>query len=98
MDKRNGETIICKGNVEAMAEWRTGRFDFEDMALEELAVRLYRWYGVDFEFVDAETRLLRFSGVVMKNWRLDYVLDVVGRTTNVKFVEKQGKIFVYAKQ
>lgn len=98
LDKRTGGTTVCEGNVEAMAAWRTGRFDFEDMALEELAVRLYRWYGVRFEFADAETRLMRFSGVVMKNWRLDYALDVVGRTTNVGFVGKEGKIIVYSKQ
>ena len=98
LNKRNGETIVRKGNVLAMAEWRTGRFDFEDMALEELAVRLYRWYGVHFEFMNAETRLLRFSGMIMKNWRLDYALDVIGRTTDVRFVEEQGQILVYSKQ
>lgn len=98
LDRQTGGTSVSKGDVEALAAWRTGRFDFEDMALEELATKLYRWYGVRFEFEDAETRVMRFSGVVMKNWRLDYALDVVGRTTRVAFVEKEGKIFVYSKQ
>lgn len=98
LNQESGETMVRKGDVEAIMDWKTGRFNFEDMALDELTVKLSRWYGVSFVFGDEAAKGLRFSGAVTKYRTLDYVLDMIAVTTDVIFSEKEGKVIVYIKK
>ena len=81
-------------NVESIIDWKTGRFNFEDMPLDRLTVKLARWYGVQFMFEDETVKEFRFSGAVTKYRTLDYVLGMIAKTTKVAFQEKDGKILV----
>ena len=96
-ERGNQKTTVRKGDVEAIIDWKVGRFNFEDMPLKELTVKLARWYGVDFSFVDEPTKEFRFSGAVTKYRSLDYVLNMISKTTNVVFTEENGKIVVRMK-
>lgn len=96
-NRLTGETTIRKGDVNAIIDWKSGRFSFEDMPLEELVVKLKRWYGVDFSFKEESVKQFRFSGAVTKYRNLDYVLNMISKTTNVEFVEGNGKIIVRIK-
>jgi ferric-dicitrate binding protein FerR (iron transport regulator) len=42
--------------------WVNNLLVFEDESFEEVAMRMSRWYGVDFEFKDEEVQKLRFTG------------------------------------
>ncbi len=97
LDKSTGKTTVETGNVEAAVSWKTGVFDYEDMALEELVIKLRRWYGIPFEFKDESCRQLRFSGAVTKYRTLDYMLDMISKTTLVKFVSEDGYISVHTR-
>ncbi|MCB6973865.1 MULTISPECIES: FecR domain-containing protein [Butyricimonas] len=98
LNKENGKTTIREGDVRMIIDWKTGKFNFEDMPLEVLTVKLSRWYGVSFVFVDEEAKGLRFSGAVTKYRSLDYVLNMISKTTNVKFEEEEGKVVIRAKR
>lgn len=93
-DKGDREATLRKGNVESIIDWKTGRFNFEDMPLDRLTVKLARWYGVQFMFEDETVKEFRFSGAVTKYRTLDYVLGMIAKTTKVAFQEKDGKILV----
>lgn len=97
-NRLTGETSIRKGDVNAIVDWKSGRFNFEDMPLEELVIKLKRWYGVDFNFKEESAKQFRFSGAVTKYRSLDYVLNMISKTTNVEFVDKNGKIVVQIKK
>lgn len=86
-----------KGDVEAIIAWTSGRFNFEDVTLSELVIKLERWYGVKFVFGDEASKALRFSGAVTKYRPLDYVLDIISKTTAVGFKESGDYIVVYTK-
>ena len=94
LDRESGKTIIRKGDVAAIVDWKAGRFNFEDMPLEELTVKLSRWYGVTFIFDDEEAKKLRFSGAVTKYRTLDYMLGMIEKTTDVSFELKEDKVVV----
>ena len=93
-NKGDGLATLRKGDVESIVDWKTGRFNFEDMPLDKLTVKLARWYGVQFIFEDETTKEFRFSGAVTKYRTLDYVLGMIVKTTKVAFQEKDGKILV----
>ena len=94
LDRESGKTIIRKGDVAAIVDWKAGRFNFEDMPLEKLTVKLSRWYGVTFIFDDEEAKKLRFSGAVTKYRTLDYMLGMIEKTTDVSFELKEDKVVV----
>ena len=93
-NKGDRQATLRKGDVESIVDWKTGRFNFEDMSLDKLTVKLARWYGVQFIFEDETTKEFRFSGAVTKYRTLDYVLGMIVKTTKVAFQEKDGKILV----
>ena len=98
LDRESGQAIVRKGDVEAIVDWKAGRFNFEDMPLEKLTQRLARWYGVSFVFEDDMVKELRFSGAVTKYRTLDYVLDMISKTTDVEFGLQQGKVVASLKK
>lgn len=98
LDRESGRTIVRKGDVEAIVDWKAGRFNFEDMPLEKLTQKLARWYGVSFVFGDDIAKKLRFSGAVTKYRTLDYILEMISKTTDVEFGQQEGKVFVSLKK
>lgn len=98
LDRESGQTIVRKGDVEAIVDWKAGRFNFEDMPLEKLTQKLARWYGVSFVFGDDMAKKLRFSGAVTKYRTLDYILEMISKTTDVEFGQQEGKVIVSLKK
>lgn len=95
--QETGSTTVREGNVQAIVDWTSGRFNFEDISLVELAAKLERWYGVKFVFGDEASKALRFSGAVTKYRPLDYVLDIISKTTSVHFKSSGEQILIYSK-
>ena len=94
LDKAQGITEVREGDVASIIAWKEGRFYFEDMRMEDLALKLSRWYGVDFAFDSEAARELRFSGGMVKYRPLNYVLEMISKTTRVVFQERAGKVYV----
>ncbi len=95
-EQKTGNTTVREGNVQAIVDWTSGRFNFEDISLVELAAKLERWYGVKFVFGDEASKALRFSGAVTKYRPLDYVLDIISKTTSVHFKSSGEQILIYS--
>lgn len=95
-EQKTGSTTVREGNVQAIVDWTSGRFNFEDISLVELAAKLERWYGVKFVFGDEASKALRFSGAVTKYRPLDYVLDIISKTTSVHFKSSGEQILIYS--
>ena len=53
--------------------WVNNRLIFEDESFEEVATRMSRWYGVEFEFGNDDIRKLRFTG----NFKNESVVDAL---------------------
>lgn len=66
--------------------WVQGVFEYENMKLNDIMVQLARWYDVQFTFSAPEYKERRFTGVVRKYEDLNDVLDMIEKTTNVKFI------------
>lgn len=72
------------------AAWKEGIFNFKSLPLTELTRRLERWYDVDFIFKNPKLGELEFSGAFKKYNDLRYILNIIEKTTEVKF-KIQGK-------
>lgn len=82
-------------NVDYYVSWKEGLFDFDGMTLDDLCVKLSRWYNVDFFFANPEAGAKRFTGAVKRNNTLQFMLDFIEKTSNVRFEVKGKTVTVY---
>ena len=69
------------------------------MPIEDIALKLKRWYDVNFIFQNEESKKYRFTGAVEKNTSLNELLRLIESTsTNIKFEIKEKEITVTKKQ
>ncbi|MFR3331931.1 MAG: FecR family protein [Odoribacter splanchnicus] len=73
--------------------WKEGVLNFKSLPLTKLTQRLARWYDVDFIFENPELGQLEFSGAFKKYNELRYILNIIEKTTEVKF-KMQGKTII----
>jgi transmembrane sensor len=66
--------LVAPADVAASAAWTAGRLVFEDATLAEVAAKVRRHTGKQFDFTDPAVGRLRFSGVLNtddpQDWRL----------------------------
>lgn len=82
----------------AYVAWKEGGFVFEDETIEEIMVRLCRWYDVKVVYVSEKLKQKRFTGVLDRYDTIDKALrlmegpatlrfEVIGNVVYVKNVE-----------
>ncbi|MCL3780314.1 FecR family protein [Prolixibacteraceae bacterium JC049] len=81
----NGEIHTRKVDVSSLTSWINGIFEFEDMAIENLVVKLERWYDMEFVFKNEQVKKQRFTGAVKKDVSISYLLDMITETTNMNY-------------
>ena len=86
VDQRSGAISQRAVELSLYTSWVRGVFEYENMELNDIVVQLARWYDVQFSFSAPEYKERRFTGVVRKYEDLNDVLDMIEKTTNVKFI------------
>ncbi|WP_018337313.1 FecR family protein [Butyricimonas synergistica] len=97
MNKDDRKMTVTREDVALVAAWREGYFYFDNMPMEELVVKLARWYQVDFLFATEKAKRMCFTGAVKKHEPLKEVLDLIEKTGDVRFIDLGGKIKIYQK-
>lgn len=64
--------------------WVNNRLVFEDESFEQVATRMSRWYGVEFEFEDTRIQNLRFTGN-FRNETVDEALKAMQITADFSY-------------
>jgi ferric-dicitrate binding protein FerR (iron transport regulator) len=76
--------------------WVNNRLVFEDESFQEVATRMARWYGVDFEFGNEDVKQLRFTGN-FKNETVQEALKAMQITADFSFRVSSDKHIVITK-
>ncbi|WP_279191279.1 FecR family protein [Butyricimonas virosa] len=86
VDQYSGAISQRAVELSLYTSWVRGIFEYENMELNDIMVQLARWYDVQFTFSASECKERRFTGVIRKYEDLNDVLDMIEKTTNVKFI------------
>ncbi len=80
-------TVIGVKEVDVHQEidWKEGKFFFDKEKLGTITTKLKRWYNVDFKFEDPSVANYTFTGVAKKSQSIEYLLDIMSKTSNVNF-------------
>jgi len=82
-------------DVENVTDWKDGYFIFHEEALDDILVRLSRWYNVEIVCKD-NVKKVKLEGIIARNTILSEVLTMLSRTGKVHF-EVRDRI-VYASE
>ena len=84
-------------DVAYITSWVDGKFHFEDARLEDIALRIARWYDVKISFQQEELKEVRFSGAMLKFRPLSDLIEMIEATSFVRFSVKGENIIISGK-
>ncbi|MBD0833447.1 FecR family protein [Aestuariibaculum sediminum] len=91
IQKFDASIDISKVDTEVYTAWKEGKFYFERESLEQILIKMSRWYNVDVFFETETLKHEYFTGVVYKNKSVDYLLNMISQTTKVNYKITKNK-------
>lgn len=90
---------IVKKEVEAYRyiAWKDGKFLFENERLEDIMIKLSRWYDVEVFFMNQEVMDFHFTGDMERYGDISTILRMIEKSTNIKFRIKNNTIIISSK-
>lgn len=93
----SGEVQIKEVNPYQYISWKDGIFEFNDMSLQDMSLRLSKWYDVQFQFQNNQVASQRFTGIVKKEHTLEYFIKILEKTSSLRFTVNGTDIAVNEK-
>ena len=100
--KNKNDTNIAIQNVETSfySAWIAGKIFFDDEPLDQIAVKLERWFNVEISFADEHLKTRRFTGTILKNKPVDQIMQALELLSPISFkhqvnVSGKDKITIY---
>jgi len=102
--KNKTETNVEIRNVKTAfyAAWIDGKLFFDDEPLDQIAVKLERWFNVDIVFANEHLKSHRFTGTILKNKPVDQIMQALELLSPIRFRHQvnaigRDKITIYKK-
>ena len=89
-----GKITVDRVDASVYSSWIGGKIFFDTESLEDLSLRLERWYDIAFVFEKEKIKSYKFTGVINKDKSLDYTLNIIQLTNKVKFRKERDKIII----
>ncbi len=71
--------------LEAIISWKEDELIFKDESLEQMCIKMSRWYGINIIIEDEKLKNNRYTGKFIYNESINQVMDILQRTTPMKF-------------
>jgi ferric-dicitrate binding protein FerR (iron transport regulator) len=93
---------LHKVETQFYTTWIKGKIYFDDERLDEISLKLERWFNVDISFADEKLKSYRFTGTILKNKPVDQVMQALEILAPIRFkhqinAEGKDKITIYEK-
>jgi ferric-dicitrate binding protein FerR (iron transport regulator) len=85
-------------DAQVYGRWREGVFAFNEDNLEEIMRRLARWYNIRVFYQDNDVRNYQFSGKLPRFKTCNELLEMIEKTTNVKFQIKDEENVIISRK
>ena len=81
-------------DVGLYTSWKNGVYEFSNTDLGALANVMKRWYDVEFVFLSEELKNIRFSGAIVRNKPLSFILDMIKETRMIDYSISGNTIYI----
>lgn len=76
---------VIEADTESAVAWKNGKFVFNGESLENILLKVARWYDVTIEFQDTKAKGIRFGGTMSRFENISKVLNKLAITGDVQF-------------
>ena len=83
--------------VESIISWKDNHLIFRDESFEEIAKKMESWYGVEIRIEDEKLKTYRFTGKFIYNETIDQVMEVISRTTPLRYSLNKNTLVIQSK-
>jgi transmembrane sensor len=91
-----GKGTVIHVNAEKVVSWTAGKLSFIDMPMQDIAVHLQKWYGVNFVFKNQELKRTRFTATFNNKIHLNDLLAVMYDVSHVSYrIDTAAKTVTY---
>ena len=97
-NKSSNQFKIIEVNAALYSSWCEGIFVFNEESLDDILRKLSRWYDINVFFQSEEVRAYQFSGKLPRFKNCNELLDMIEKTTNVKFTMKENRTVIVNKR
>ena len=85
-DKKSGIATERKVDVAEFVAWKNGKYVFKQKRLEDILSTLSRWYDFEVFYQNEDVKEILFSGELRRFDDFNYLLRLIERTSDVKFI------------
>lgn len=89
--------VLNNVNTEAVTCWKNQLLVFADEPLEDMAMKMERWFNVKIVIEDSTLREERYNGKFVHNETIYEVLEAIRKTTSIKYSVLEDKIIIERK-
>lgn len=93
-DKSTMKLVVRNVDVDLYLAWADGRLVYDNCPLEKILTDLGRWYNMDVFYSRDELRAYQFSLNMKKHEAFSEVLELIGKTGEVRFEIKDNTVIV----
>lgn len=90
----SGPPTLRRVNADLYASWHRGCLLFENETLQNIMLKLSKWYNVEIAFTDEGLKTLHFTGDLKRYERLETILNFIQETCDVGFGVQDGVLVV----
>ncbi|GAA4298676.1 FecR family protein [Aestuariibaculum suncheonense] len=91
LDKKNSNIEVASVDAGIYTAWKDGKFYFERERLDQILVKMSRWYNVDVFIENDKLKEETFTGVAYKDKPIEYLLEMISKTTKVNYKLTKNK-------
>lgn len=96
--KNDGATVVNEVDSKIVTSWKDGQFVFEDQTLEQIMVKLSRWYDFNYRFQDKEVAAIQFKGRIPRYGKFGDMLEILEKSGGISFSADGNCIVISKKQ
>lgn len=74
-------------NTTSATSWINGLYTFEQESVQNLALKLHKWYAVELVFDDEDVANIQLSGTIPLDYTVEEALHVLALTGEIKYVK-----------
>lgn len=82
---KNAALKVVEVDPSVYTAWKDGKFYFENENLKNILTKMARWYNFNVKFEQKSLEQIKFTGIVLKDEPIDRFLDIISKTSNVKY-------------
>ena len=83
--KSSNLSNIKEVKTASYSAWTDGKIFFDDERLDQIALKLERWFNVEISFDDPNLKSRRFTGTILKNKPVDQIMQALELLAPIQF-------------